>query len=180
MGAIDLSPYCKVIIPSAQEYSFYEVLSNQRGWFSAWIADGGTFELHGAATGSNDWSDLPMPGSFTSVFTPCDDVTILTPGHELLNEPNPIDETGLDGWASSTHGYLADLPPRTESLVAHEPLGEPVLVEFRLDLGCVVATEQPLEWGWWYRDARMLENAVLYRCQPGTRIYLPVIMRNGP
>jgi hypothetical protein len=180
MTAIDLSPYCKVIVPSAQEYSFYESLSNQRGWFSAWIADGGTFELHGATTSGEDWSSLPMPGSFTSVFTASDDVTILMPGHEILNEPNPIDETGLDGWGSSTHGYLVDLPPDTENLIAHEPLGEPTFVEFRLGLGCVIATEQPLEWGWWYSDARILENAVLYRCQPGTRIYLPVVMRNGP
>jgi hypothetical protein len=180
VGAIDLSPYCKVIVPSTQNYAFYQTVSTFRGWFSAWIAEGGTFDLHGACFSSEDWSGLPMPGNFTSAWDPWDDVTILAPDHALLQEPNPIVEAGLDGWGSSTHGFLANLPPLAESLVAHASSGEPVLAEFRLGLGCVVATEQPLEWGWWHHDARLLENEVLYRCRPLSRVYLPLVLRDSP
>ena len=121
-----------------------------------------------------------MPGNFTSAWDPWDDVTILAPDHALLQEPNPIVEAGLDGWGSSTHGFLANLPPLAESLVANASSGEPVLAEFRLGLGCVVATEQPLEWGWWHHDARLLENEVLYRCRPLSRVYLPLVLRDSP
>jgi hypothetical protein len=177
IGAIDLSPYCKVIVPSTQDYAFYQTLSTFRGWFSAWIAEGGTFDLHGATFSSEDWSGLLMPGDFTSAWDPWDDVTILAPDHALFHEPNTIVEAGLDGWGSSTHGSLASLPPLAEDLVAHASSGEPVMAQFRLGLGCVVATEQPLEWGWWYHDAQILENDVLYRCEPLYKIYLPIIFR---
>jgi hypothetical protein len=90
--------------------------------------------------------------------------------------PNPITGSELDGWDWSTHGYLTSLPPRADNLIAHEPSGQPALVQFRLGAGCVVATEQSLEWAWRWRDSRFLENVVLYRCPP-RHVYLPLVIR---
>jgi hypothetical protein len=180
MGVVDLSPYCKVIVPSTQTYPFFQALSTYRSWFGTWIRDGGTFELHGATYINEDWSGLPMPGGFTSAWYTGDDLAILAPDHHLFNEPNPITGAELDGWYYSTHGYLTGLPPAARSLIAIEGLGEPALVEFRMGLGCVVASEQTLEHGWKGHDSRLLENVVLYRCPPIVPVYLPLVLRSGP
>jgi PKD repeat protein len=107
-----------------------------------------------------------MPGGFTMFYASSNDVTILDYGHNIINDPNPITDAELDGWNSSTHGYLIDLPPGSHPIIAQEPTGEPATAEFGMGLGCVVPTLQTLEWGWDHGYSRILENFILYHCGP--------------
>jgi uncharacterized repeat protein (TIGR01451 family) len=91
-------------------------------------------------------------------------VAVIDSDHPILHWPNTIAAAELDGWGSSTHGYLVDLPPLTQPIIASEPSGEPATVEFGLGGGCVLATAQPLEWAWTYDYSRILEDVLLYRC----------------
>jgi DNA-binding beta-propeller fold protein YncE len=179
MGAVNLQPYCKVVVVSDQPNAFYQTLSDQRAWFEAWIEQGNIFELNGASF-TESWPGLPMPGGFTSVVATSDDVTIRDTLHPILRLPNTISGAELDGWNSSTHGYLVDLPPKADNIIAQEPSGEPATTEFHLERGCVLATKQPLEWAWMFRYSPLLENMVLdRRCQPFL-IYLPLVVKNAP
>lgn len=180
MGEVNLQPYCKVVVASVQPHAFYQTLSNQRAWFEAWIEQGGMFELNGASYSSDDWGGLPMPGGFTSTWEGSDNVTIRDTLHPILRLPNTISGAELDGWNWSTHGYLVDLPFMADNIIAFEPSGEPATTEFHLERGCVLATEQTLEWAWYWRYSPLLENMILYRrCQPFL-IYLPLVVKNAP
>jgi hypothetical protein len=180
VGAIDLSPYCKVIVASQQPADFYKTLSINRAWFEAWIEAGGMFEFHGACQDTDDWSGLPMPGGFTKAWDPWDDVTIIDYAHPIIVGPNAVSDAEVDHWSASTHGYLVDLPRSANEIIAHEPSGEPATAEFRLGGGCVVATDQPLEWAWYFRRSAILENVIAHQeCLPA-RVYLPLVLRNWP
>ena len=121
-----------------------------------------------------------MPGGFTSAWAPSNDVTILGRAHPVVNRPNLITDAEVDGWNSSTHGYLIDLPGSANNIIAHEPTGQPATAEFRLGSGCVLATEQTLEWAWMRGYSHLLENSILHpRCELA-RIYLPLTLRSWP
>jgi Repeat of unknown function (DUF6923) len=180
MGLADLSPYCKAIVASQQPNSFYQTLSSQRDWFGDWIGHGGIFELHGACFQDDDWSGLPMPGGFTYQWLLTQEVTITDAAHPILHMPNLISNPELDGWNSSAHGYLLNLPFRANGIVAHEPSGQPATAEFRLRGGCVLTTQQTLEWAWQGHVSPLLENTILYRRCPPAFAYLPLVLRNAP
>lgn len=179
IGTVDLAPYCRVIVESAQPYALYEAVSIQRAWFEPWVAAGGILEFHGATTSSQDWSGLTMPGGFSMAWDPQNDVTAIDYGHPILSWPNVITGAELDGWNTSAHGYLVDLPWLGRVIIVHEPSGEPATAELTLGRGCVLATAQTLEWAWMHGDSAILENVILSGCT-GSRVYLPLVTRNYP
>ncbi len=121
-----------------------------------------------------------MPGGFTYAFDTTNDVSIEDLTHPVLHLPNTISGAELDGWGSSTHGYLVNLPSRADSIITHDPSGKPAAAELRRHGGCVLATQQPLEWAWNWRLSPLLENMVLdLSCQP-LSLFLPVGMKNAP
>jgi hypothetical protein len=182
MGTIDLSPYCKVIVASDQPLSFYQALSSNRSWFEGWIDTGGIFEFHGATYSvDDDWQGLTMPGGFSHVRSLVDDVTISDSTHDLLNQPNTITGTELDGWNYSTHGYFVSLPMNANPIVLHGANVQPTTSEFTLGKGCVVATDQTLEYGWDLGYSAILENFILYsECSGFSRVYLPLFFAVYP
>ena len=120
-----------------------------------------------------------MPGGFTFVRVLSEDVTIRDTLHPILRLPNTISSAELDNWNWSTHGYLVNLPFRADNIIAHEPSGEPAAAEFRLERGCVLTTQQPLEWAWMWRNSPLLENMILdLRCQPSL-LLLPLVSKNA-
>ena len=178
IGTVDLEQYCKIIVASGQTNSFYQTLSSNRAWFEGWIRSGGIFELHGATDGGEDWSGLAMPGGFSMAWDPSDDVTIRDPVHPIVTTPYYIGDAELDGWGTSTHGYLVDLPAVSGHIVVHEPARQLTVAELLMQDGCILATTQPLEMAWDQGESRILENMILDReCQP-LRRYLPVIYRD--
>ncbi len=158
VGAVDLAPYCRVIIASAQTHAFYAAISSDRAWLESWVAAGGILEFHGAAFTDESWAGLPMPGGWTMLDEAQNDVTVLIDDHPILNQPNAIDPAALDSWTYSSHGHLIDLPWVTRYIVAGEPSGAPVTVEMALGGGCVIATTQTLEWAWKFGYSPLLET----------------------
>jgi hypothetical protein len=182
MGVADLAPYCKVMVASGQPYSFYEALASSRAWFEDWIEEGGMFELHGAAfTQGDDWEGLVMPGGFSHVWNLYNDVAIEGDSHDLLNKRINITDAELDGWTYSTHGYFDSLPPRANVIISHGLNNFPVATEFLKGKGCVVATDQPLEYAWDQGFSYILENFVLYnRCSGFSITFLPSVFSSSP
>jgi len=168
-------------VASQQPHAFYQALSTNRAWLEAWISGGGMLEFHGAAYGFDDWSGLPMPGGFTMVYETSEEVSILNATHRIMIHPNNINLAELLDWGYSTHGYLVDLPAGVIRIISHEPSGIPTTVKFGLGDGCVVATEQPLEWGWDGEYSPILENFILHdNCQINNLGYLPMIVKAAP
>jgi hypothetical protein len=164
-GAVDLSQYDKVLVPSQQPYDFYAGLSAERTWIEDYIAAGGTFEFHGASYFTDDWAGLPMPTGFTCTPQDVDSsdlVTIVDPGHPLMTIPHAITDPELDNWGTSTHGHLIDLLPNVEEIVTNDNTGEPCLIVQHHGDGWVVATMMSMEWAYYFGYSEVLENMLLY------------------
>ena len=58
--------YNKIVVPSDQPRALYDTLAKYRKEIEAFVKYGGVFELHGATSEKDDWSDLTMPGGFKS------------------------------------------------------------------------------------------------------------------
>jgi hypothetical protein len=56
----------KIVIPSDQPRSLYELLAARAEDIERYVDYGGVFELHGATRPEDDWSDLRMPGGVHS------------------------------------------------------------------------------------------------------------------
>ncbi len=161
-GTVVLGDYKKIVIASAQPYSFYQAIVNNKGRLQTWILNGGVFEMHMAAYSSEDWSGLFMPTEFTSEMDFVDDVAIVDPNHDIVNVPNPITGGELDGWNYASHGYVRNISSPHDVLIAEEASGEPVGVEIFFGYGTVIATMQTLEWAYDRGYSSILENFIAY------------------
>ncbi|MGW8227158.1 MAG: hypothetical protein ACWGOY_15560, partial [Anaerolineales bacterium] len=177
---VDLEPYCKIIVASDQTLDFYRAISDNRTWFEAWIDAGGILEFHGAALLAERWDGLPMPGNFSMSYYETDNISIINPEHLLFKRPSPITDADLQGWNFSAHGYLVNLPAGSLELVNHEDAGQPAAAKFELGDGCVIASEQTLEWAWDPNNevnSPMLENYLRYDdCQSNFQLYLALAL----
>jgi hypothetical protein len=177
---VDLGPYCKIIVASDQTLDFYHAISDNRSWFETWVVAGGILEFHGAAVLAERWDGLPMPGNFSMSYYETDDISIINPEHLLFKRPNPITDADLQGWNFSAHGYLVNLPAGSLELVNHEDAGQPAAAKFELGDGCVIASEQTLEWAWDPSNevnSPMLENYLRYDdCSSNFQLYLALAL----
>lgn len=163
-GQVDLSPYRKVIIPSDQTTYFYTALSGNRSWLESFVSQGGVLDLrladHGWGAGS--WDGLLMPGGLNKTTIYLDSVDINLPLHTLVNSPFVVEDVELDGWFYSAHGYFHQYPADAKKICLDTLSQEPVLLEFRIGVGFVIATMQTLEWNANLNYTRLLENMLLY------------------
>ena len=179
--SVDLTPYCKVIVASEQQLAFYQAISANRAWFESWINAGGFFELHGATLLSENWATLPMPGGISMSYYTTNDVTLNYPGHALFIHPNLITPAELEDWGFSLHGYLVDLPEDSLDLVIHNDADQPAAVKFDLGQGCVLATQQTLEWAWDHEYSRLLENYIRFNdCSANFQLFFSLALNNSP
>ncbi len=162
MATVNLAMYDKVITASAQDYTFYEELANNRAKFESFVAAGGCLEFHGATFSSDDWDGLVMPGGFSGEMNLIDDVTIINTTHDIMLVPNFINDFELDGWLYSSHGILKDFSQPYEVLISDALSGEPVAIEIRYMAGSIIATMQTLEWAWYFGYSPILENYIYY------------------
>jgi len=56
--------YNKIVVPSDQPRALYVTLNKYKKEIERFVKYGGVFQLHGATTEKDDWSDLTMPGGF--------------------------------------------------------------------------------------------------------------------
>jgi hypothetical protein len=159
IGKIDLSRYWKVIIASVQTLEFNDAVIGNRSWFENYAAGGGVLELHLA-----DWNawNGKLPGNFDYIVAGSDNLTILDPLNPMVTLPSLINNTEIDNWSGSTHGYLWNLPIDTH-VVIQDDNNDPVLVEIPFGSGSIIATSMTLEHGYGNGYSTILENIILYK-----------------
>lgn len=109
MGFIDLSRFDAVVIgPNA--YLIRDELRKNKGRFLEYINQGGTLIVQYHGYSYQDQGFTPYPLSYnqphdrvTDEFAP---ITILNPGHHLLNHPNVITGTDFEGWVHDRGMYF--------------------------------------------------------------------------
>lgn len=162
MGAVDLSMFQKVVILSAQPQSFYDTLQSYVSWFEAYATAGGILEIHAADTMSDTWNGFLMPGSIDAIFGVEEDVRINHPFHPTLVNPNNITDAELDNWLNSAHGYFNQYPANAKKIMLYKNTTDPVFLEIPYGTGYILASYQPLEWGYNKSYSLLLENVLLY------------------
>lgn len=156
-GLFNLTQYHKVIISSDQNETFYSALNAQYNWLEDYVCTGGTLEVHAARL--SVFGDWILPGGFGHIINATENVDIAEDDHFLLHNPLSIAEVELENWGPATHGYLNCTDEATVILTDGV---EPVLIEARFGLGYIIATVQPLEWGYENGYSDFLENIVWY------------------
>ncbi|MFW9934067.1 MAG: hypothetical protein ACFFDU_00875 [Candidatus Thorarchaeota archaeon] len=155
---IALGKYQKVIISSQQSASFYTAVESHRSWLEDYVKDGGVLEIH-AARSSSQGSYL-LPGGFGYTVNLTSNIEFADVGHYLLHNPFEANETELDGWTYSAHGYLNNT--EGTSVIITDGAGEPVLIEARYGLGYFIITTQTVEYISANGYSDFLENLVWY------------------
>jgi len=75
--------HVKIVVPSDQPRALYEVFAARAAAVDSFVTNGGSFELHGATSESDDWSDLTMPGRIRT--TPQKSASHIQQVHEYGN-----------------------------------------------------------------------------------------------
>ncbi|MHA2121504.1 MAG: carboxypeptidase regulatory-like domain-containing protein, partial [Promethearchaeota archaeon] len=160
----DLAPYKKVIIPSDQTQTFYDRLAGNSSWFEDYVANGGVLDLRAAdqGWGGGNWDGYHLPGGLNKTFVYIENISINLPNHPLVNTPYLVEDSELDGWLYSAHGYFHEYPTEVNKILIDPFVSEPVLIEFMLGSGFIIATMQTLEWNENKNLTRLLENMILY------------------
>jgi len=162
-GRFDLSVFTKAVIASDQDYNFYSSVDAYRSWFEDYVRNGGILEIHAADRGWHGGSWMgPLPGGLGWVSFYEDVVTVMDWAHPLLNTPNKITEGELYYWYFSTHGYFNPYPAEAHVIIVENVWGKPAYLELELGRGVILASSQPLEWGYYQRRSLILENSLLY------------------
>jgi thermitase len=162
-GIIDLSQFSKVIIASDQDQIFYSDMDAYRWWFEDYVREGGVLEIHAADGGWHGgyWVGL-LPGGLQWSHYSSDYVTIVDPTHPVVTTPNTITDVELDWWSASVHGYFSTYPVDSKIVITQDATGYPAYLEFEYGAGFVLASSQTLEWAYWHKYSRILENSLLY------------------
>lgn len=164
---VNLSQFVKVVIASDQDQDFYDAMNASAWWFEDYVTNGGILEIHASDWGwhSGRWVG-PLPGGLRWQHHETNYVTIVNRTHRVVNTPNFITDSELDGWWYSSHGYFSGYANNSHVIMA-ENSGRPVYLEFKLGAGLIVASGQSLEWAYYHGYSALLENSLLnpvYKC----------------
>lgn len=159
--SVNLSKFVKVVIASEQDQVFYNAMNTSRQWFEDYVRNGGVLEIHAADFGwhNGHWVG-PLPGGLQWQVAETNYVTIVNRTHPVVNTPNIIKDSELDGWLWSTHGYFSGYPNNSRVVMA-DSSGHLVYLEFQYERGLIVASGQTLEWAYRNKYSRLLENSLL-------------------
>jgi hypothetical protein len=191
LAATNLAPFGDIIIPSAQNQTFYDNLFpggaiDQN--LDAWVLSGGVLSANladhasGPGAGGN-WDGDVFVGGVRHVFQSSESLTIATTAHPIITGTVPcpsancgaIIDTGpfndLDGWNSSTHGFFTTLPADT-TVILVDAANRPVMIEYPHGSGVVIATMTTSEWMYGGRlgqaplgphNKKLLANEIAYQ-----------------
>lgn len=160
MGNVDLNKYDKVIFSSHQSDNFYSRIHDNIDWFETWVKTGGILEMHLAGVLDGGLDGLPMPGGLIVTLHDYDEMVIENSEHPILNTPHAIEETNLNEWHNSAHGYFSAYPQNTDIIVRVKKNSQPACVEIKMEQGTILGTTQAVEWDWSNRDYH--ENIIVY------------------
>jgi uncharacterized membrane protein len=173
---VNIAPFDKIIIPSDQPQTFYDVVESNLNWFEMYVKGGGILQFSAADNGWNSGIWTNLPGGYLKSGISDDAVDILIPEHQFVTLPSVITDGELDGWSSSTHTAFTQLPPGAVTVCSDS--NGPCLVESASGFGRYYATGMTLEYGWSNGNSPILENIVL--AMGGTAIEPPYFTRITP
>ncbi|MCX7002201.1 MAG: hypothetical protein NTV22_02880, partial [bacterium] len=159
LGAVDLTPFDKVIVVSDQASQFYARMAATRPWLESYAAQGGLLDLHLAAFYQFNLNAILFPGDISVVELFDDAVTIVDPAAPILTTPNLISSADLNDWNYATHGFFTAIPAGAHSVIANAANGQPCAMTVPYGSGKIFATVQPVE----FLNASFgyLENTIL-------------------
>jgi Putative metal-binding motif/Bacterial TSP3 repeat len=152
MGTFILDGYSKVYVASAQlSPTFYQNLENSKAWFENWIMSGGYYIFAGGVNCSSEgnnsrWAGHDIPGGLQNGYLGGSfwggqdmNVDIMDPGNLVFNDPYLISDATLDNTYWRFNYFTgADYP--FDVLVQGNSFGEPMLINFQMGSGQVMAT----------------------------------------
>jgi len=167
MGSVDISPYEKVIIDSDQTQTFYDSLGLNISWFESYAAGGGILEIHACDRAYNGgrWDGLfSMPGGLNQTPSLINDVDINLSQHPIILNPHTINDTAVDNWSYSAHGYFNAFPVDSREILQDTATSNPILLEFPFGNGHIIASMQTLEHAYCTGEpgSEVFENIILY------------------
>ncbi|MFX0100452.1 MAG: hypothetical protein ACFFCS_12840, partial [Candidatus Hodarchaeota archaeon] len=166
LGVISLAPYDKVIIPSNQDNTLYNRLTEPsvRAWLENYVRSGGVFEMH-VGHYINIYEIVgKLPGGYEDVeyIEQNNRLNVSYLDHPLLED---ITDPGVDGWVDSSGGYLQNMTGEEEVLIYTNINQEASLFTRRFGQGLLLYSSLLIEWAanFNYGDAdQLLENMVVY------------------
>ena len=162
MGAVDLTPYTKVITASVQSDEFWSALAENKAWFENYVSNGGVLEMHLCAyTTGNAWGKV-FPGGFVTAADLTNNVSIMYPDAPVVNMPNVITDSELDNWNYAAHGNFSTIPAGATVVLTATESGGPVYARAKLGKGSIIATTQTVEWRAGHGYPEFLENLILF------------------
>ncbi len=193
VATIKLAKFTEIIIPSAQDQTYYDNLfpsGTILSEISSWVEDGGVLSANladcasapGAGGGwsfsacTSTSSSYTFVGGVQHIGSFSDDNNIASSSSPVVTGDNggtnggQIVDSGclkdLDCWGFSTHSYFTNLPSDT-TVILTEPNG-PVFVEYRYGDGLVIATTTSIEWRYdyfqpSYQNLKLLANEIGYQ-----------------
>ncbi len=164
-GAVDLTPYDKVIISSDQTQAFYDRLAGNVTWFEDYAFNGGILQFSACDSGwgGGVWDNsYLLPGSINKTQSYLNNVSINIPYHPVLLNPYLVEDDGLDDWGWSAHGYFQSYPDHAKEILFDVASSYPVLLELEHGSGYIIAYTQTLEWNANFNYTKLLENLVMY------------------
>lgn len=175
----DLSAYNMLVYSSDQSRAYYQRLADEIDRITAFVAAGGVLVGHVADRGwqGADWDGLQiLPLGITHSQSVSETIAINAPAHAIAGgepEYHPLTPAYLSGWNYSTHGILTNLPAGAVTIFS-APAG-PVMVEYPVGQGLVIATMQTLEWGYGVRGRpEVLRNELRYARSRAAAPAIPV------
>lgn len=142
-----LEDYMVVVLPSTQDSSYYDRLAEANDDIERFVAGGGTLVAHVTDDGwpcATQWNESFLPDDVGKENTLRNDLSIEAETHPLVESFS--DET-LDGWGSSTHGYLTNLPDdATVVATIGGDESRPTYADYGYESGRVLVTMQTMEW----------------------------------
>ncbi|MCH8990700.1 MAG: hypothetical protein IIA44_02975 [Acidobacteria bacterium] len=191
LAGATLAPFGDIIIPSAQNQTFYDNLFPEGvidGNLDAWVLGGGVLSANladrasGAGAGGI-WDGDVFVGGVQHVFRDSEKLTIAAAAHPIITgtAPCPSGNCGaiidtaqfidLDSWNASTHGYFTMLPIGTTVIIV-DAADQPVMIEYPYGSGVVIATMTTSEWMYGGRlgqallgprNKKLLANEIAYQ-----------------
>jgi hypothetical protein len=174
LASENLRDYKKVVIAGDQDSAFYSTYATNRSVFDSFVTNGGQLEWHLAGFGWNggDSGQVVLPGGLGSngFAHYLGNNYVTSPSHPLaLGLSSPFSGT------YASHGYFGNQQsmPGLEAITTQGPTeGDwPTLISYPYGKGCVVASTQPLEYGFQRGQATgtILSNMIPFSCAESGR-----------
>jgi hypothetical protein len=165
---VDLTRYSMVIYASDQPASYYVNVAKRMFWIENYVKYGGVLVAHSADSGWNygTWYGLKfLPGGGTRgpvrhIEAWNNSLSIVDPFSPIV--AGAVSNAGyLDNWNFSSHGYFTNVPAGFSTVIADSD--GPTYVQYPVGIGQVLATLQPLEFGYgMYGRTEILYNEFDY------------------